>query len=246
MKLPHLIIGFSALLLLASPRSNAQSIVSFGPLYGEDATQYPTTVSAGDNDPVGTSLEGINLWFICLDRFGESPANHTPYEWEYTLSTNSNILAGGIWATVTDSAERQLIIDGISNMFLNNSASIYDDILSDGSSFNTPGSAIQLAAWLLIEQHGVSWIGQLDNDAITSILTDKSEYQGSLVDTYLHTSLASANGSGRVFFGTPTGNTPSEFQDIILFSPSPVPEPSSILLIGFASFLAIGRRRRAP
>lgn len=238
-------IAFAA--LVAPYQGNASVLVEFGSLYGYDPSFFPTSVIDAGGDPLGTSLQGVSLWFLCLDEGATSPGNVSEYQWEYTLSENSSVLSGGVWDAINVTADRESIVTGISNMFLNNQSAIYADTTSDGSSNMTPGSSMQLAAWSIIHGYGSSWTGVLDVDAIDAIIADNPEISGTLTEDYLYSSLVTnSNANGRVFFGTPTGDTPLSFQNVLLFTPYPVPEPSGFILLGSSGMLALlARRRRA-
>jgi hypothetical protein len=232
----------AASLFVTVQKTEAQSVVEFGSLYGYSPDSFPTSIYNSNGSLLGESLEGLSLWFLCLERPATDPAEMPPQQWEYELSLSPDVLTSGIWAGI-GAADRDSLLNGISNIFINNQAAIYGDTLSDGSSFNDPGSAVQRAAWALTDGYGSVWTGPLDLNAIDSIMAANVGYAGTLVENYLYSSLTAADGSGRVIFGTPAGGTPGSFQSVILFSPVPVPEPSALILIALTGVLVLGRAR---
>lgn len=217
----------ASLLTFSASNLGAQSLVEFGALYGNAHDSIPTAVIDSYGDPLGENLAGVNLWFLCLDEDADDPSNMPPYQWEYSLSTSSSILTSGVWSGITDVAARESIIDGITNMFFNNSAAIYDDKISDGSSYNTAGSAMQLATWEIINGYGTTWSGVLDETNIDAIILSNPATSGSLTEDFLRSSLiANPNANGRIFFGEAAGETPGDFQSVLLFAPYAIPEPS--------------------
>lgn len=238
-----IIPAISAVLLLAAThQSDAQPTVEFGPLYGNDSTNFPTSVIDGDGDSLGMSLEGVDLWFICLDREADDPSQIDPYQWEYALSTDNAILTSGDWSTYAD---RNSILNGVTNIFFNNASEIYADTASTGG-YDTPGSAMQYAAWAIIDNYGTVWNGELNQAAIDAIIDFDPSIPDTLVADYLASSLvANSDATGRVIFGNPAGATPGDYQTIMLISPNPIPEPSGAILLGMAGmFFVLGRRRK--
>lgn len=233
----------TASLLVTAQEAKAQSVVEFRSLYGFRPDLYPTRVLDGGGTTLGEELEGTTLWFLCLEELATDPSNEPSQQWSYNLSLSPEVLTTGVWSGMAV-ADRDSIVNGISNMFINNQSAIYGNTTSDGGSFNTPGSAMQYAAWEITNTYGSLWSGQLDVTAINAIMTANASYAGTLVEDYLYSSLTDVDGSGRLIFGAPTGSTPSTFQSVILFAPTPVPEPSALILIGLTGVLVLGRYRR--
>lgn len=232
----------TAALFVTAQKTDAQSVVEFGSLYGYSPASFPTSVVNGNGSSLGESLEGMNLWFLCLEESATDPSNVSPQQWQYELSLSPDVLTTGIWTGI-GASERDSLVNGISNIFFNNQAAIYGDTLSNGSSFNTPGSAMQRAVWALTDSYGSLWSGELELADIDTIMAANVSYAGTMVEDYLYSSLTAADGSGRVIFGTPAGATPGSFQSVVLFAPVPVPEPSALILIGLTGVLVLGRFR---
>lgn len=174
---------------------------------------------------IPVEIEGEDYVWLCMDVFADEPTGHAV---PYTLSTNPGGLLFGRLAGL-QANQVELLGAALVNIYLNNQSAILS-----GSGYTSPAFDFQAAAWYFIEGAiAKKWTNTLDA-AVISSLADDPDLQwlrgsninpgfGDLIRSGSSTPAEAA--SWNIFYGAPSGSENDEFQPILFFSSTPVPEP---------------------